>query len=101
MSGTFKFGPYDVKTLEAFFTSKYSLGLVNFKPVVPGHVLVIPRRVVPRFSDLTSEEVSDLFQQVQKVGNVIEKEYESESLTITMQDGTSAGQTVPHVHVHK
>lgn len=30
---------------------------VNLKPVVPGHVLVSPKRVVARFAELSPEEV--------------------------------------------
>lgn len=38
-----------------------SLGAVNLKPVVPGHVLVSPKRVVARFAELAPEEVADLW----------------------------------------
>lgn len=31
---------------------------------------------------------------------MIEKEYKASALTITIQDGPLAGQTVPHVHIH-
>ncbi|KAG0053412.1 hypothetical protein BGZ83_001178 [Gryganskiella cystojenkinii] len=65
-----------------------------------GHVLVISRRNVPRFLDLSPEEVSDMFQSAQRIGEVIEKEYGGSSLTIACQDGPAAGQTVPHCHVH-
>ncbi|TPX64258.1 hypothetical protein SpCBS45565_g05987 [Spizellomyces sp. 'palustris'] len=41
-----------------------------------------------------------MFLSAQAIGKVIEKEYGGESLTITLQDGPKAGQTVPHVHVH-
>ncbi|KAJ3079610.1 hypothetical protein HK102_003663 [Quaeritorhiza haematococci] len=34
------------------------------------------------------------------IGRVIETEYGGDSLTIAIQDGAAAGQTVPHVHVH-
>ena len=42
-------------------------------------VLVIPKRVTPRFSDLTPEEVSDLFLSVQSISRVVEKEYRAGS----------------------
>jgi bis(5'-adenosyl)-triphosphatase len=63
-------------------------------------VLVLPRRVVPRLADLNPEEVTDLFLSVQHVGKVIEKAYNAQSLTISIQDGKEAGQSVAHVHVH-
>ena len=73
---------------------------VNLKPVVPGHVLVSPKRVVPRFADLTAQEVADLWCLAQRVGAAVEPHYGASSLTLAIQDGPCAGQTVPHVHVH-
>ncbi|KAI8892922.1 HIT-like domain-containing protein [Globomyces pollinis-pini] len=94
------FGPHTIRASEIFFTSKYSFGLVNLKPVVPGHVLVISRRVVDRVTNLTPDEVSDMFQSAQLISTEIEKFHKAESMTITVQDGPKAGQTVPHVHIH-
>ncbi|BGP00795.1 Dinucleoside triphosphate hydrolase [Rhodotorula toruloides] len=85
---------------QVFFQSALSYGLVNLKPLVPGHVLVVPRRVTPRFRDLTPEEVTDLFQSVHQISRVIEQEYSAQALNIALQDGPLAGQSVPHVHVH-
>uniref|UniRef100_A0A8C3RRB8 HIT domain-containing protein n=1 Tax=Chelydra serpentina TaxID=8475 RepID=A0A8C3RRB8_CHESE len=58
------------------------------------HVLVCPLRPVERFRDLHPEEVVDLFQTTQMVGNVVEKHFCGTSLTISIQDGPEAGQTV-------
>jgi bis(5'-adenosyl)-triphosphatase len=95
-----KFGPWPISHNEIFFNSAHSYGIVNIKPVVPGHVLVLPKRITSRFHDLSKEEVRDLWLSAQEIGKVIEREYAAESLTLTIQDGTSAGQTVPHVHIH-
>ncbi len=77
-----------------------SFALVNLKPLLPGHVLVSPRRVVPRLTDLSQAEVSDLFMTVQRVGRMVERVYEATSLNVAIQDGPDAGQSVPHVHTH-
>lgn len=76
------------------------MAFVNLKPILPGHVLISPLRVVPRFADMTVEEVSDLFRTVHRIGPVLEKLYGGSSLTIAVQDGKDAGQSVEHVHVH-
>jgi len=91
---------YLLNRTQVFYRSSLSYGLVNLMPLVPGHVLVIPQRKVERFKDLSSEEVSDLFRSVQEIGKVVEKHYESEALTIAIQDGRAAGQSIAHVHVH-
>lgn len=61
---------------------------------------MISRRCVPRFADLTSEEVSDLWQTVHKISEPLRKQFDAQALTLAIQDGEVAGQTVPHVHVH-
>lgn len=99
-SGVMKFGQIILSPSVIFFRSKLSFGFVNIKPVVPGHVLVSPVRIVKRFADLTSEEVSDLFCTTQKIAAAVQKEFEGTSLTISIQDGPEAGQTIEHVHVH-
>jgi bis(5'-adenosyl)-triphosphatase len=54
----------------------------------------------PRFSGLSSAEVSDLFTTVRCVSGMIEEVYEVASLNIAIQDGLNAGQSVQHLHVH-
>ena len=79
---------------------RLSYVLVNKKPVLPGHLLVIPKRVAHRFTDLNPDEVQDLFMTVQIVQRMIESFTGANSSTICIQDGKDAGQTVKHVHVH-
>lgn len=97
---SFRFGQHLIKPSVVFLKTDLSFALVNRKPVVPGHVLVCPLRPVERFRDLRPEEVADLFHTTQQVGNVVEKHFCGTSLTISIQDGPEAGQTVKHVHVH-
>jgi len=98
--GTIQFGQYMVKATQVFFQSELSLALVNLKPVLPGHVLVIPKRCVARFKDLAPAEVADLWISTQKISTTLENYYKYESFTFAIQDGPEAGQTVFHVHVH-
>jgi bis(5'-adenosyl)-triphosphatase len=80
---------------QVFFASKLTFAIVNIKPLVPGHVLVVSQRVVSRLCELRGEEVSELFRCVQLVGGIIEKAYNAHALTVVLQDGVAAGQTVP------
>ncbi|KIK07365.1 hypothetical protein K443DRAFT_673619 [Laccaria amethystina LaAM-08-1] len=87
-------------TGQAFYRSSLSYAIVNLKPIVPGHVLVVPNRPVPRLSDLDDHELTALMRSIQRVGNVIQRVYGADGLTVACQDGKAAGQTVPHVHFH-
>lgn len=93
----FKF-PVDA---QVFFKSKYTYALVNLKPLVPGHVLVVPLRTsVLRFSDLSAQESSDYMNSLQLVHRFIKSHYRADALNIAIQDGPEAGQSVPHLHTH-
>ncbi|XP_057702229.1 bis(5'-adenosyl)-triphosphatase isoform X1 [Corythoichthys intestinalis] len=97
---TLRFGQHLIKASAVFLQTELSFALVNRKPVVPGHVLVCPLRQVERFRDLQPDEVTDLFIATQRVATLVEKHFNATSLTIAIQDGPEAGQTVKHVHVH-
>ncbi|KAH9308928.1 hypothetical protein KI387_036839, partial [Taxus chinensis] len=94
------FGAYKIDKNEVFYATELSYALVNLRPVVPGHVLVCPRRLVKRFAELSAEETTDLWLSAQRIGSKIESHFKASSLTFAIQDGPEAGQTVPHVHIH-
>lgn len=99
-SPSFLFGPHLIRQSEVFLTSTLSFAFVNLKPILPGHVLVCPRRLVSRFKDLDNSEVSDLFLLVHRIAGKLEGMFDGTAMTISMQDGPDAGQSVPHLHVH-
>lgn len=99
-SVTYLFGPHTIHSSQVFYESALSIGFVNIKPIVPGHILVIPKRVEPRVMDLTIDEYSDLFASVRFIAPRLEKHYSAQALNISIQDGVESGQSVPHVHVH-
>ncbi|KMZ63946.1 Bis(5'-adenosyl)-triphosphatase [Zostera marina] len=96
----YKFGPYKISPSEVFYFTHLSYAMVNLKPVIPGDVLICPRREVKRFVDLTTDETSDLWKTAKSVGVKLESYHKASSITFTIQDGPQAGQTVPHVHIH-
>jgi bis(5'-adenosyl)-triphosphatase len=86
---------------QVFYQTAHSFALVNLKPLLPGHVLVAPRRVVARLRDLTPAECGDLFATVTRVGRALERAYPATTaLSVAVQDGADAGQSVAHVHAH-
>lgn len=86
---------------QVFFKSKFTYALVNLKPLVPGHVLVVPLRTsVLRFGDLTPEESVDYMRSLQLVQGFISKVYAADALNLAIQDGPESGQLVPHLHAH-
>jgi diadenosine tetraphosphate (Ap4A) HIT family hydrolase len=69
-------------------------------PISPGHTLVIPRRHVASFFQITAEERVCLLELLDDSKKLIDEELSPDSYNIGINDGTSAGQTVPHLHIH-
>ncbi|XP_022645976.1 nitrilase and fragile histidine triad fusion protein NitFhit-like isoform X2 [Varroa destructor] len=97
---TYQFGQVQLCKSQLFHKTALSMAFVNKMPVLNGHVLVTPLRPALRLKDLTSVERMDLFELVKRVQAVVEQEYQADSTTINIQDGTLAGRSIDHLHVH-
>jgi bis(5'-adenosyl)-triphosphatase len=99
-SGDMRFGRFLIPEASIFARSPFSAAFVNLRPIVPGHVLIMPQRITPHLADLTTEEYTDLWLLVRKVQAMLQQHYEATAFNVAVQDGKDAGQSVPHVHVH-
>jgi len=97
---SFVFGGLKPSVKQVFYVSRLCLGFVNLKPVVPGHVLVIPKRRVGRYKDLEDDEILDLWKSSKIISESLEIYHKATGITFVIQDGPNTGQTVEHVHVH-
>lgn len=69
-------------------------------PVSLGHTLVIPRRHVASFFEITAEERNELFNLLAWCRNELAARHKPAGFNIGVNDGGAAGQTVMHLHVH-
>ena len=69
-------------------------------PVSPGHTLLIPKRHMGSFFDLSAQERGDLLTLLDRAKLVLDTEFQPKGYNIGINDGPAAGQTVPHLHVH-
>ncbi|CAF1002737.1 unnamed protein product [Brachionus calyciflorus] len=77
-----------------FLETQYCIGVVNIKPIVPGHVMIIPKEIRHRVEDMTSEEAIDLFHTAKYVAAELERHFNATSLNFGIQDGPDSGQSV-------
>ncbi|MDH3579076.1 MAG: HIT family protein [Hyphomicrobiales bacterium] len=66
----------------------------------PGHVLVIPRRHVADFFDMTGDEKASVVTLLDRAKEAIEKEHAPDGYNIGVNIGRAGGQARMHVHVH-
>ncbi|KZY87398.1 hypothetical protein A3752_06760 [Oleiphilus sp. HI0081] len=69
-------------------------------PVSKGHCLVIPKRHVETWFDMTKEEQQEAFELIDKVKAMLDEKYSPDGYNIGMNCGETAGQTIPHAHIH-
>ena len=70
-------------------------------PQSEGHALVVPKHAkATMLFDLATDDLKDLIAGVQKVAKAIDKALKPDGLRIAQFNGSDAGQTVLHIHVH-
>ncbi len=85
---------------KSFYSSKQFRAIYNIAPILPGHTLVIPDSHYESLFELSDIELGDMMIFARKVTAVLKSVFQCEGFNWTIQDGVSAGQTVPHLHLH-
>lgn len=69
-------------------------------PVNDGHMLIIAKCHVQDFFDLTKEERDAMFDLVSDAKKLLDAKYKPDGYNVGVNCGQTAGQSVPHVHIH-
>jgi diadenosine tetraphosphate (Ap4A) HIT family hydrolase len=80
--------------------SKHAVVIRDGFPVSPGHTLIVPRRHIASFFDVTDAERTDLMSFLTAARDDLDRQFRPAGYNIGINDGVAAGQTVPHVHIH-
>lgn len=69
-------------------------------PIVPGHVLVLPKRCTATFDQLSLEERQAMFDLLRIIKEALRKTFGASAFNHAWNEGVEAGQSVPHFHLH-
>jgi diadenosine tetraphosphate (Ap4A) HIT family hydrolase len=69
-------------------------------PVSPGHTLIIQKRHVGSFFDVTGGERKAMLTLLDSAKLGLDAAFHPDGYNIGINDGKAAGQTVPHLHLH-
>lgn len=77
------------------------LAFRDIEPQAPVHVLIVPKRVIPRVGEAEPADTDLMGTLLQASGEIAWKlgVYES-GYRLVINHGRDAGETVPHLHVH-
>lgn len=81
-------------------TGRLVIAIWDRYPVSPGHALIIPRRHCETWFDATPEEQTELLTAVDVVRQIILQRHKPDGFNLGINVGETAGQTVPHLHLH-
>ena len=82
------------------FSGMHEHAIWDAFPVNPGHMLIIPRRHVATWDELTVEEKTATIAAVDRAIALIRSQYAVDGFNVGFNMGSAAGQTVFHFHLH-
>lgn len=77
-----------------------TLAFMDIMPQAKGHVLIIPKQKAVELSQLEPEYASAVLMTAKKIMAAQRKVFQREGIIQMQLNGTEAGQTVFHYHVH-
>lgn len=69
-------------------------------PVSEGHALIVPKRLISNYFDLTLKEQTACWIVVNKLKNILQEKFRPDGFNIGININEYAGQTISHCHIH-
>ena len=83
------------------YEDERTVTFMDIQPVVPGHMLIVPRRHAACLADLDVEDGAQLFRVGQLAAAALRaSDLRCEGINFFLADGEAAGQDVFHAHLH-
>lgn len=80
--------------------NEHAIAIRDAFPVSNGHTLIVPKRRVASIFDLSEEEVLACWRLLAAEREVLRVELGAAGFNVGVNDGTAAGQTIGHAHIH-
>jgi len=72
----------------------------DIAPQAPTHVLIVPRKAIPRVAEATVEDQPTLGHLLLVAGQLSRQLGLAKGFRVVINNGPDGGETVPHLHVH-
>ena len=85
---------------EILYEDDISIVIKDISPQAPTHLLIIPKKVIPKLSDATDEDQDTLGHLMLLAGQIANQLGLDETFRLVVNNGAKAGQSVFHLHLH-
>lgn len=82
------------------YQDDHCICIKDIKPQAPTHVLIIPRKPIPRLVDASAADKTLLGHLMLKAGEIARLLGVEDAFRLVINNGEDAGQTVFHLHLH-
>jgi histidine triad (HIT) family protein len=82
------------------YEDEYVLAFRDLNPQAPEHILIIPRKHIPRIDVLTSEENELMGRLLVAARHIADGLGLKKGYRLVINNGPDAGQEVEHIHLH-
>jgi histidine triad (HIT) family protein len=82
------------------FEDADTLAFMDIMPSAEGHTLVIPKEPAETLFELSNHAATALMLTTQRVAAAVKGALDCPGLMVVQLNGTAAGQSVPHLHIH-
>jgi histidine triad (HIT) family protein len=82
------------------YEDEHCVAINDINPAAPVHVLVIPKRGIPRLVDAQQDDQALLGHLLLAAGKIAEQLGVADAFRLIINNGEGAGQTVFHLHLH-
>ena len=85
---------------DIIFEDELCIVIKDINPQATIHLLVIPKKQIPKLSDANNDDLEILGHLMLIVGNMSRQFNVEEAFNVVINNGENAGQTVFHLHIH-
>ena len=85
---------------DILYEDDLSIVIKDINPQAPTHLLIIPKKVIPKLSDAIEEDKQLLGHLMLVAGKMAEKLDLDDTFRLVVNNGAKAGQSVFHLHLH-
>ena len=82
------------------FEDDLVLAIRDINPQAPTHILIFPKKLVPRIAEATPDDHKLLGHLLLKAAEVAKKLELNNGYRLVINNGADGGETVPHLHCH-